>query len=78
MIVDHLPTFRIIVRVSYWYSLPGKIASLPAEEKETEHYTLPHPIWSKEETEGVEITHTPPKGIVDKVWLSLPQYAPSL
>ena len=30
-------------------------------------YTMAHPIWSQEELEGVEITHTPPKTWVDKV-----------
>ncbi|CAH1791596.1 unnamed protein product [Owenia fusiformis] len=28
-------------------------------------YTLPHPIWSTDELEKVEITHNPPKGIVE-------------
>ena len=28
-------------------------------------YTLPHPIWTKDETLGVEITHRKPKGFTD-------------
>jgi len=30
-----------------------------------EDYTLPHPIWSKQETEDVEINHRRPRGVVD-------------
>jgi len=30
-----------------------------------ESYMLPHPIWSKEETENIQITHRSPKGFVD-------------
>lgn len=52
--------------------IAGKVDSIPdTEEKgegeDEESYTLPHPIWSKEEAEKVEITHTPPKDKVDKV-----------
>ena len=46
----------------------GKIKTLSEEEVGVgDNYTLPHPIWSKEETESVQITHTPPKDKVDKV-----------
>ena len=31
----------------------------------SEDYTMPHPIWSKQESEGVEVTHRKPKGFVD-------------
>ena len=31
----------------------------------SEDYTMPHPIWSKQELEGVEVTHRKPKGFVD-------------
>ena len=62
------PHFR---RSSVTHPLAGKISSLPKElrvglEGESP-YTMPHPIWSKEELEGVEITHSPPKTWVDKV-----------
>ena len=30
-------------------------------------YTLPHPIWSKEEAEAVKVTHEPPVSRTDKV-----------
>ena len=30
-------------------------------------YTLPHPIWSQEELEGVQITHDPPKDKTETV-----------
>ena len=30
-----------------------------------DNYTLPHPIWTKEETLGVEITHRKPQGVAD-------------
>ena len=30
-------------------------------------YLLPHPIWSDEEVKGIEIKHTAPKGITDKL-----------
>ena len=30
-------------------------------------YTLPHPIWSQEELEGVKITHDPPKDKTETV-----------
>ena len=48
--------------------LVGKIETLqkPVEE-ENDGYTLPHPIWSKEEVESVQITHTPPVTMMDKV-----------
>ena len=29
----------------------------------SEDYTMPHPIWSKQESEGVEVTHRKPKGL---------------
>ena len=32
-----------------------------------EHYTLPHPIWSQEESESVQINHRKPEGISDKM-----------
>ena len=31
----------------------------------SEDYTMPHPIWSRQESEGVQITHRKPKGFVD-------------
>ena len=31
----------------------------------SEDYTMPHPIWTKQESEGVEITHRKPQGFVD-------------
>jgi len=34
-------------------------------EPKRENYTLPHPIWTKQETLGIEITHREPKGFVD-------------
>ena len=51
----------------------GKIETLQADDKEAEEkegggYTLPHPIWSKEEAEKVQVHHTPPVTGVDKVW----------
>jgi len=33
--------------------------------KKEEDYTLPHPIWSREEAEGVEVTHRKPSGVTD-------------
>jgi hypothetical protein len=35
--------------------------------KKEEEYTLPHPIWSKEEAEDVEVTHRKPEGITDNL-----------
>ena len=35
--------------------------------KKEEEYTLPHPIWSKEEAEGVEVTHRKPQGFTDNL-----------
>ena len=35
--------------------------------KKEEEYTLPHPIWSKEEAEEVEVTHRKPEGITDNL-----------
>jgi len=40
-------------------------SSLVVLKKDEEPYTLPHPIWSKEEAEGVEVTHRKPKGVTD-------------
>lgn len=33
----------------------------------THSYTLPHPIWKNEFVDGVEITHTPPENLTDKL-----------
>ena len=35
--------------------------------KKEEEYTLPHPIWSKEEAEEVEVTHRKPEGFTDNL-----------
>lgn len=35
------------------------------EEEKLRSYTLPHPIWSKEEVEDVAINHRKPQGFVD-------------
>lgn len=57
------------------HPLTDKISSLPSEGKAKggskdgvagEDYTLPHPIWSREEAEAVQVTHTPPTDKVDK------------
>lgn len=57
-------------RSSVTHPLAGKISSLPKELQVglggEAPYTMAHPIWSQEELEGVEITHTPPKTWVDK------------
>ena len=37
----------------------------PENVTTSEDYTMPHPIWTKQESEGVEITHRKPKGFVD-------------
>ena len=31
----------------------------------SEDYTMPHPIWSEQESEGVEVTHRKPKSFAD-------------
>ena len=45
--------------------------TLPEKEKEEEEgsssYSLPHPVWTKEELENVTITHNVPQTKVDKV-----------
>ena len=45
--------------------------SLPEKEIEEEEgsssYSLPHPVWTKEELENVTITHNVPQTKVDKV-----------
>ena len=38
-----------------------------AKNANKDDYLLPHPIWSENETKGVEITHREPKGISDKL-----------
>jgi len=35
------------------------------ERVEEKDYTLPHPIWTKQETEDVSIEHRKPRGFVD-------------
>ena len=40
-------------------------SSLVVLKKDEEQYTLPHPIWTKEEAEGVEVTHRKPSGVTD-------------
>ena len=37
------------------------------EEGACDGYTLPHPVWSDEELNSVQITHTPPEKPVDTV-----------
>jgi len=57
------------------YILAGKIETLQQEtEEDLSGYTLPHPIWSKEEVESVQITHTPPVTVSDKVKDGLVRY----
>jgi len=36
-------------------------------QSKTHSYTLPHPIWKNEFVDGVEITHTPPENLTDKL-----------
>ena len=45
-------------------SLPEKKEK---EEEEGSSYSLPHPVWTKEELENVTITHNVPQTKVDKV-----------
>ncbi|XP_069120427.1 alternative oxidase, mitochondrial-like [Argopecten irradians] len=49
-----------------------KVSGSTSEVTEKYHppvgtHALPHPIWSKDELENVEVTHKPPEGIVDKM-----------
>ncbi|XP_033733172.1 alternative oxidase, mitochondrial-like [Pecten maximus] len=49
-----------------------KVTGSTSEVTETYHppvgtHALPHPIWSQDELENVEITHKPPEGFVDKI-----------
>ena len=37
------------------------------EDGRCDGYTLPHPVWSEEELNSVQITHTPPEKPVDTV-----------
>ena len=41
------------------------------EDERSDGYTLPHPVWSEEELNSVQITHSPPEKPVDTVWPSL-------
>jgi len=43
------------------------IAHKQGYDKHSQDYLMPHPIWSKEESENVQITHEKPKGITDKL-----------
>ena len=52
-------------RSSVKHPLADQLAPLPPEEKQP--YTLPHPIWSQEELEGVTISHEKPETKVDHV-----------
>ena len=45
----------------------GKVEGLRINDPEPKAYTLPHPIWSQEELEGVEITHEPPRDKTEMV-----------
>ena len=45
----------------------GKVEGLGINDPEPKAYTLPHPIWSQEELEGVEITHEPPRDKTETV-----------
>ena len=45
----------------------GKVEGVRINDPEPKSYTLPHPIWSQEELEGVRITHDPPKDKTETV-----------
>ena len=40
-----------------------KTGNVPSQNEED--YALPHPIWSREQSESVEIVHRKPEGFVD-------------
>ena len=45
----------------------GKVEGVRINDPQPKSYTLPHPIWSQEELEGVKITHDPPKDKTETV-----------
>ena len=45
----------------------GKVEGVRINDPEPKSYTLPHPIWTQEELEGVKITHDPPKDKTETV-----------
>jgi len=44
-----------------------KALILSKSDANTQDYLLPHPIWSEEEVKSVEIKHTEPRGISDRL-----------
>lgn len=56
------------------YSTPSHLSDTPKHWKECEpssttgkDYTMPHPIWSKEDLHTVQITHRPPQTLIDRL-----------
>jgi len=38
-----------------------------AASKDDDSYTMPHPIWTKDEVEGIEVSHRKPEGVSDRL-----------
>ena len=34
---------------------------------DSDSYTLPHPIWTREEVEGIKVSHRKPEGLTDRL-----------
>ena len=41
--------------------------SQSAASKDDDSYTMPHPIWTKDEVEGIEVSHRKPEGVSDRL-----------
>ena len=44
-----------------------KSAASKNNDDESDSYTMPHPIWTREEVEGIQISHRKPEGLTDRL-----------
>ena len=47
-------------------TISSKVDEIKAKAEDCDSYTLPHPVWSKEENESVEVNHREPGGVADR------------
>ena len=47
--------------------MPFQSAASKNATDDSDSYTLPHPIWTQEEVEGIKISHRKPEGLTDRL-----------
>ena len=46
---------------------PFQSAASKNAADDSDSYTLPHPIWTREEVEGIKVSHRKPEGLTDRL-----------